>query len=274
MCKDPALTYLNRFGYNVVRLPKAELRPLELLGRHNGTVERLGRLEQLISVSGRPQPSIRWNQAVSSIEGQLTNQLDFSIAAKILSSFVQALGGDVGVTGKLSQLRSLQILLSDVKSDRVDPALIGQYLDGVAIDTANPLWAPYLRGEGRLFVISEVLKTNQINLRVEEKQSQGASLDVPVLQQAVGAKVSVELKQEAGLTLQFAGAQQLVFGFKCLEIGLSDGYIELLLTPPTARTALAVHLGDISAGSEPDEPAGDEEGAAMLATDDLLDLGS
>jgi hypothetical protein len=32
-CKDPSLTYLNRYGYNVVTLPRTGLEPLLVLGR-------------------------------------------------------------------------------------------------------------------------------------------------------------------------------------------------------------------------------------------------
>ena len=35
-CEDPSLTYLNRLGYNVVRLPRTGLVPLDVLGSEDG----------------------------------------------------------------------------------------------------------------------------------------------------------------------------------------------------------------------------------------------
>ncbi len=44
ICKDPALTMLKSKGYNVVRLPKADLLPTQLLVRNGRTLKRLGDL--------------------------------------------------------------------------------------------------------------------------------------------------------------------------------------------------------------------------------------
>lgn len=271
MCKDPALSYLNDFGYNVVRLPRADIRPLDLVGRHRGHVERIGRLDQLISPSKKPQPQVRWNSQVSGLEGQLSDQLDFSFAAKIVAAFVQGLGGNPAVSSKLSQLTKLRIQLSDVKSDRAEPAAIGQLLDGATLETSNPLWAPYLSGAGKLFVIFETLKSSSLKLQVDEAHSASASIDLPVLREVAGANVHVEMKSESGLGLTFSGTQQLVFGFKCLEISLSDGFIELQLAPPSVRAAMGVGSPPVLRGEVP-KASGDEDGAALLHRDELLDF--
>jgi hypothetical protein len=39
-CKDPSLTFLNSAGYNVMRLPRAGVDPLDIL-RKDSTTERL-----------------------------------------------------------------------------------------------------------------------------------------------------------------------------------------------------------------------------------------
>ncbi len=271
MCKDPALSYLNDFGYNVVRLPRADIRPLDLVGRHRGSFERIGRLDQLISPSKSPFPSVRWNCAVSDLEGQRSNQLDFSVAAKIVAAFISGLGGNPAVSSKLSHLSKMQIQLSDVKSDRAEPAAIGKLLDGAAIETSNPMWSAYLSGAGKLFVIFETLKSGSLKLHVSEEQKAGASIDLPVLKEMVGGNVNVEIKKEAGLGLSFSGSQQLVFGFKCLEISLSDGFIELQLAPPSVRSAMGVGSPSVMRG-EVAKSAGDEDGSTLLAKDDLLDF--
>ncbi len=271
MCKDPALSYLNDFGYNVVRLPRADIRPLDLVGRHRGNIERIGRLDQLIAPSKNPLPTVRIGTAVSGLEGQLSNQLDFSVAAKIVAAFISGLGGNPSVSSKLSHLSKLQIQLSEVKSDRTEPAAVGKFLDGAAIETSNPLWAPYLNGGGKLFVIFETLKSSCLKLQAQDEQKLSTAVDLGVLREVVGANVGVELKKESGLGLAFSGNQQIVFGFKCLEISLSDGFVELRLAPPSVRSALGVGSPSVLRG-EVSRSAGDEEGAALLTRDDLLDF--
>ena len=63
------------------------------------------------------------------------------------------------------------------------------------------------------------------------KPSASASVDLPILREVAGANVAVEVKKESGMSLAFSGTQQLVFGFKCLELSLSDGLSNYDLRP-------------------------------------------
>ena len=47
LCIDPRLTYLNSKGYNVILLPREGIEPLDVLGRDNGGVNRLGTIGQI-----------------------------------------------------------------------------------------------------------------------------------------------------------------------------------------------------------------------------------
>ena len=44
-CEDKAITYLNKFGYNVIKLPRAGIEPLDVLGRDR-VVQPLGTAAQ------------------------------------------------------------------------------------------------------------------------------------------------------------------------------------------------------------------------------------
>lgn len=47
-CKDPFLVYLKQFGYNAIRLPKADVRPLQLLAKDGKEFNRLGEIHNLL----------------------------------------------------------------------------------------------------------------------------------------------------------------------------------------------------------------------------------
>jgi hypothetical protein len=49
LCIDPAVTYLRGFGFNVVRLPRASIQALDLLGQADGPLIRLGPLSDVIT---------------------------------------------------------------------------------------------------------------------------------------------------------------------------------------------------------------------------------
>lgn len=53
VCKDPRLTYLNDFGYNVVRLPRRGIVPLGVIGKDDGSQNWLGTLDQIYGLSAQ-----------------------------------------------------------------------------------------------------------------------------------------------------------------------------------------------------------------------------
>lgn len=50
MGSDQSIKYLQSFGYCVVRLPKADLRPLQLLAKQGDDLDRLGEVPSLLVV--------------------------------------------------------------------------------------------------------------------------------------------------------------------------------------------------------------------------------
>ena len=54
--KDPSVTYLNKLGYNVVKLPRTGIEPMDVIGRDQ-TVQWLGAIDAIWnSAVPKPQP--------------------------------------------------------------------------------------------------------------------------------------------------------------------------------------------------------------------------
>ena len=69
MCRDPFLSCLEDFGYCVVRLPAADLDPLQLLLRRGDDLERLGRLSTaLVPGPHVALPHVTRGQPAASLE--------------------------------------------------------------------------------------------------------------------------------------------------------------------------------------------------------------
>ena len=51
-CNDPYLTSLRSFGYNVIRLPKGDVAPLQLLAKNGSALGRIGDLATVILARG------------------------------------------------------------------------------------------------------------------------------------------------------------------------------------------------------------------------------
>jgi hypothetical protein len=55
-CSDPTLNLLTAFGYNVIRLPKADVKPLQILTRRGKDLDRLGELTTLLQAGPHVPP--------------------------------------------------------------------------------------------------------------------------------------------------------------------------------------------------------------------------
>src|SRR5690348_12607830 len=91
LCSDPAITYLRGFGFNVVRLPRASIKPLDLLGRAGGPLIRVGPLSDVWK-SKKPKPKAAPDRTVD-IKAQSSAKLKLSIGIKVLDSILQGLSG-------------------------------------------------------------------------------------------------------------------------------------------------------------------------------------
>ncbi|PTL79885.1 hypothetical protein [Vitiosangium sp. GDMCC 1.1324] len=261
LCSDPAITYLKRLGYNVVRLPREGIQPLHLLGQQRGTVEYLGSLEKLITQPPSEPPAITRDQAAAGINGQKTENLSFSIGINILKSVLAQFGAGAGIEAQYNQARKVRFEFSNVLADSVEPLAVGQFLKMAEVDADNPVLKQYVLGNGRLYVITQVIKSNEFTVAAEKSGGGSIQLDVPEIQKVVGGKLKVEASVSSQSTVTYKGEKQLVFGFKCFEIGVKNGEITLFASQPGA---IAMAL-DAAGGVMPSD-------SALLDEGGLLDL--
>jgi hypothetical protein len=72
------------------------------------------------------------------------------------------------------------------------------------------------------------------------------AVDLPAIQQAVGAKVAVTAGGTSNATLTYSGAELLTFGFKCFGIAYVNGQWQVFSAKPSA--ALSFDLPGARAG--------------------------
>jgi hypothetical protein len=267
MCKDPALSYLNSLGYNVIRHPRAAISPLYLMGRRSGVNEGLGPLPRLIksdAATARPRPRVSQKEASAGIEGKTTGQLAVGVGLGILKGFLKGIGVevDIDVDAQFGSAHKLQFSFSKVLVERVEPLDIGTFLSGARADLDNPVVRGYLQGGGKLYVLHEVIKSAQISVLFDSSSREDLTLKLPLLQKSVAGKATVGLKADKELALSFTGTEPLAFGFKCLQIWLGerDGQVVFETTP--AAPGPRLHLGvPAQSGSGP-----------LLIKDELVEL--
>ena len=216
--KDPSVTFLNRFGYNVVKLPRAGIEPMDVIGRDD-TTQWLGPLASVWkSTTALPVPTPPRTAAV--VNGQKTDQLDLSFGLSILKNALAAFGATMpSLDVAYRNARKVQFAYTNVTSTAVAPLDAGNFLASGTLDTSNPVVRHYFTGEDtQAFLIVEVLKSDAITVSASDEHGQEIGLDVPAIQQLVGANVKVKPSGSSGSGITYAGPAPVTFGFIVDEI--------------------------------------------------------
>lgn len=219
-CNDPSLTLLAKYGYNVVRLPRTGIEPLDVIGRDRNGIEPLGRLPTVWH-SKADVPVIEGGDVAAEIKTIRTASLKISLGLKVLGDILGALGASIPrLDFAYGNMESLQFSFGDIKISKVAPFEVGAYLKKGDLQVGNPWVERYLQEDDvDAFVITEVLKSDAVSVIVSTKGSSGAGIDLTAIQKAVGAEVKVEAESGTNSAVTYKGKTHLTFGFKAFRIG-------------------------------------------------------
>ncbi|MBN1461013.1 MAG: hypothetical protein JXA57_15910 [Armatimonadetes bacterium] len=224
MCSDPFLTYLKEFGYNVVRVPRADIHPLQVLAGRKRDMDRLGGLEMLLDQGPNVTvPPVRRDVPAASISGQRTSDLSIGVGVSILGSILGAMGGyTLGLDVEYKNAKTAAFAFEDVYMDEVDIIELDKYLADADVNPHSQHVAELLEADD-LYVTTQTIKTKKLS--VEARQSDGASLglSVPTIQGVVGGNIKVSVDSNVTSKITFEGPVQLVFGFRAIRLFYDHG---------------------------------------------------
>jgi hypothetical protein len=247
LCTDQSLTYLNKLGYNVVRVPRKGIEPLDVLGRDRSGIALLGRLDQ-VWTSKNAIPTVGAPQPATNVNGQRTSELSPSLGIQVLSNVLKAIGAEVPeLSFAFKRAKKLQFAFDNVTSTTVVPLEVGRFLAAGDIDAKNPVIDHYFTDQdSEAFVITEVLKSDQVSLVALDEANNKLTIDVPSIKQVVGAKVEVSSVGSDSTEIKFKGVDAVTFGFKAFSIAY-DGKWHVAGTEASGNLAFEVPAG----GQEP-----------------------
>ncbi len=216
--KDPSITFLNRFGYNVVKLPRVGIEPMDVIGKDQ-TTQWLGPLNTVWK-SEVPLPMPSGPNAATNVNGQKTDKLNLDFGLKILANALAAFGASVpSLDFAYTKASGVQFSYGNVTSTSVPPFAAGDFLTKGGLNSSNPVVKHYFLDPGsQAFLIVDVLKSDTITVTATDEHGASVSLDVPAIQQIVGANVTVSADSASTGTLTYSGQVPVTFGFAANEI--------------------------------------------------------
>jgi hypothetical protein len=238
--KDPSVTFLNKFGYNVVKLPRVGIEPLDVIGIDE-TTQWLGPLKAVWqSTAPPPEPSAP--RRAAPVNGQKTDQLDLGFGLKILSNALAAFGAAApSLDLAYKRARKVQFSYTNVTSTVVAPLEAGNYLAAGTLNTENPVVKHYfMEPDSQAFLIVDVLKSDSITVTALDEHGVEVGVDVPAIQGILSADVKVKPSGTSNSTITYSGAEPVSFGFIVDEIQFAGGKWSLAGAAPDGALAFTV----------------------------------
>ena len=237
--KDPSVTFLNRFGYNVVKLPRVGIEPLDVIGIDEAT-QWLGPLSSVWK-STLPVPEPSAPRPAAPVNGQKTDKLDIGFGLQILSNALAAFGAAApSLDLAYKRARKVQFSYTGVTSTVVSPLEAGNYLASGTLNTNNPVVRHYfMEPDSQAFLIVDVLKSNSVTVTALDEHGAEVGVDVPAIEAVLGAGIKVKPVSASNATITYAGPQPLTFGFAVDEIMFDNGRWSLAGAAPSGGLAFA-----------------------------------
>ena len=224
LCNDPFLTYLKSFGYNVIRLPKADVKPLQVLARQGNDLNRLGDLATLlVTGSNIPLPLLSENTRAANISGQRTSDLSIGVGISIMASIIGGMGGSkLGIDTKYQQAKTAAFEFQDVYEDKIEIIKLDQYLADADVNPFSRYVAELLEAD-ELFVTTATIKSTKFTVEAKKSDSTTLDLSIPEIQGIVGGNVKVSGAAKVTSKVTYESSVPLVFGFQAVRLFYDQG---------------------------------------------------
>jgi hypothetical protein len=254
---DPVVEYLrSTFGANIVRIPRASLRPPEVVAARQGRARTMGHLGDILAEKPPfvlESVDVHEEQAPP-VLARKTRAVGFDLGLEILGGLLQGFGlPKAGLGAAFAPQSSISFSFHDVRRVYVEPNRLGRLLRDHAIDRANPATSAYFAGQDpwRLLLIDSVLTSPGFTVAAKRSSTESAHVDLPVIQQLVSdASAKVKVSSSASSEVSFTGEERLTFAFTCLEVSLDAEARIVGLAGSEARTVIQGLTGASGSASQ------------------------
>ncbi len=250
--KDPSITYLNGKGFNVVKLPRAGIEPMYVIGSAKITTF-LGPLRKIWH-SSAPEPVAGDPQPAAGVSGQQTDALDLSVGLSALDGVLEGFG--VGkmlpsLTAAYQTASKVQFTYGNVTLTSIDLFDLGDYLKKGDLDTDNIEVKHYFVDPGaKTFLITDVLKSNSLTVTAMNSSGEQVGVDFPAIQSVVTANGKISPAKSSESSITYTGTP-ITFGFAVQQIMHVNGVWQI--EDVEASGGLSFGVGE---DGESDQPRG------------------
>ena len=205
--KDPSVARLNELGYNVIKVPRAGVDPLNLIARDKETqqLNRIGRLQTLWKSTSSDVPLPGPPNPVASLNNTSTSKLDLGFGLDLLKGALAIFGASAPALDlSHTSAKSLQFNYTNVTSVSIDTDVIGDFLTEGTLSVNNPAAQQWIVDpESVVYVLTEVLRSTSITVTATDSNGNGVSLSAPQINGIVGGSINVKPSTATNTAITF-----------------------------------------------------------------------
>ena len=224
LANDPLVSILSSFGYNLVRLPKVAIKPLQVLSKKGNELNQIGELSEVFKPGKRnPIPKIKKNQLVANISGFKSGNLKVGLGLSICRGILSSLGASEYEFDTIYQhAKSIAFQYDNVLEDSIDSVNLDNFLIAADINPYS-IYVSELLESNQIHVITSTLKSKRLTIFPKNSKATKLELNVSKLQGFLGSNINVFTDSQSSSALTFEGKTPLVFGFRATQLFYNKG---------------------------------------------------
>ena len=216
---DPFLNLLKDIGFLPLRLPRADVQPLQLLSLDGKKFSLLGDLDEAMNSGAAKLPAIKKDIATAGqIQGTRSSTVKASLGLDILGNILGALTGTkLDVSTGFQSASTLTFEFGNVTVNTVSVILLDKYLNAATIDpTAKQI--KQLMQAGQAAVTTAVARSKKYIVSAQNDKGNDIKADVPVIKGIASGNLSVSTTGSRNQKIVFEGRDAVTFGVQAAKL--------------------------------------------------------
>jgi hypothetical protein len=221
---DPFLNLLKSISYLPLRLPRADVQPLQLLSINGKDLTVLGQLTDAMKPGPTAVlPPIQNDiQTANQIQGSRSATIKLSIGLNLLGGIIGALTGqNLDVSAAYQRASTLTFEFDDVTVNNVSIILLDKYLNSSDIDpAARQIQDLMIAGGAGL--TTAVACAKKYVVTAQDDHGVDINVDVPVIQNVASGKLGISTTGANDTKVVYQGNTAITFGLQALRLGFDQ----------------------------------------------------
>jgi len=216
---DPFLNMLKDISYLPLRLPRADVMPLQLISIDGKKFSLLGDLEEAMNAGAAKLPPLKKDIATAGqIQGTKSSTVKASIGLDILGNILGALtGSKLDVSAGFQNAATLTFEFADVTVSTVSIILLDKYLNVATIDDTAKQIKQMMQG-GQVGVTTAVARSKKYLVSAQNDKGVDIKADVPVIKEIASGSLTVNATSTKQTKISFEGPEAVTFGVQAVQL--------------------------------------------------------